>query len=1239
MVAQTRHSGQHASPSKAKLAFHEKLLAKGVSTDALLKKLKTVHAQLAELDQDYVDTTSLSAVRKELVNTSLLLHKDRGVKAYVACCLADILRLYAPDAPYTQAELRDIFQFFFRQLSTGLKGTDSSYYDQYFHLLESLSTVKSVVLVCDLPNAEELMAEVFRDFFTMVKRDLAKKIEIFMVDILVALIEESQSVPSEVLETIMAQFMDKNARIEQPSYRLAVSVCTATADKLQRHVCQYFTDIIVSSPSTSSPRTSPAPQSNFDDIRTAHELVKRLHRSCPNLLHSVIPQLEEELRVEDVTLRGIATQVLGEMYADKGGADLVKRYPSTWTLWLARKNDKAVQVRLKFIDAAKSILGSTPEVRPLVEESLKAKIMDPDEKVRAATCRIYAQMDYESVLHHVSEDLLKTVAGHAVRVEALNAIGKLYGLAYPEIENGDPAALKHFSWIPEEILSIAGASMEIRSVVEQVVADHIFPLPSPSATTSAATGKSTASEVDEVAWTERLLNTMRFLSDKSVNALLSLTGLKTLRPSIFDHYADACVKYNGGIIDENEELVTRRLKVVVQHIAGTFPEQHKASEDLLAFAKANEGRLYKLLKTCMDPQTDIKSLVKATNEFQKRLDQVSSSINPTMNILLRRASYRIVNQSSVPTLIKRMQKGSTTSVAGEIATYAQRLLAFTSKHSPAVFKPHIGELTKAIADEKHVKLVEVCLQALAGVVRWDEKLAPSDKRTNERIARLALQSDVRQAKFAARFLGFSKNKEAACTEIVNSIVESLPNVSEDELVARIAVLAQFAKFAPDAFEHKSDTIMDILVKKVLMTPSPVDDDQMDDDEEWFEDDEVPAALSAKLLAIKVCRNRCLAHASSEKALEIAAPVLKMLATLLDYSGSMSSDIIENPKFMSRMRLQAAVSLLHLSTIEVYANALSPRLLRLAVVIQDSCYNVRIEFLTKLILLLQPRKLPTRYNVIPFLTVHDPEADVKNMASSYIQNAIRKMNPLQRVEHFEIIFIRLLHLLAHHPDFNTTHEDLVDIAKYVQFYVDLIVNQETVSLIYHLASKGKTVRDPDSHGDSENFYVMCELAQDLIKNRAQLHSWSIPSYPGKVKMPSDIFRPHPSAEVAKKVMSTIYLPEETRKWLSELTKPATKPTAIKEKKERKPPVKRKAPSKPNGQSKRARTNGKKWRSDDDDDDDDDDDEPSVTEDSDGETDTKELPEERPRGTRTSARTAAKGRITRASKKDGSPSSDR
>jgi sister-chromatid-cohesion protein PDS5 len=134
-------------------------------------------------------------------------------------------------------------------------------------------------------------------------------------------------------------------------------VCNQTVDKLQRHVCQHFTDIIVSN----------SADEDFSEIRTAHELIKRIHRSCPGLLSSVIPQLEEELRVEDTTLRSIATQVLGEMFGDKGGADLVKKHPATWKVWVLRKNDKSAAIRLKFVEAARGLIAHLPEQRNIVE--------------------------------------------------------------------------------------------------------------------------------------------------------------------------------------------------------------------------------------------------------------------------------------------------------------------------------------------------------------------------------------------------------------------------------------------------------------------------------------------------------------------------------------------------------------------------------------------------------------------------------------------------------------------------------------------------------------------------------------------------------------------------------------------------------------------------------------------------------------------------------------------------------
>ena len=108
-------------------------------------------------------------------------------------------------------------------------------------------------------------------------------------------------------------------------------------------------------------------------------------------------------------------------------------------------------------------------------------------------------------------------------------------------ENNDPAAIAQFSWIPQEILHMVGATAEVklalisarcidskltsncccRAIAEQVLAEFILPLPASPAPASKNT------DIDEGPWTDRLLLTMKFLDETAVNTLLSFSGLKT----------------------------------------------------------------------------------------------------------------------------------------------------------------------------------------------------------------------------------------------------------------------------------------------------------------------------------------------------------------------------------------------------------------------------------------------------------------------------------------------------------------------------------------------------------------------------------------------------------------------------------------------------------------------------------------------------------------------------------------
>jgi sister-chromatid-cohesion protein PDS5 len=84
-----------------------------------------------------------------------------------------------------------------------------------------------------------------------------------------------------------------------------------------------------------------------------------MHRYCPKLLLSVIPQLQEEMSVDNIQIRLLATQTLSEMFAHKQyGSELMRDYRTTWVQWIARKNDKTPAVRLAFVEGAKKLIGN-----------------------------------------------------------------------------------------------------------------------------------------------------------------------------------------------------------------------------------------------------------------------------------------------------------------------------------------------------------------------------------------------------------------------------------------------------------------------------------------------------------------------------------------------------------------------------------------------------------------------------------------------------------------------------------------------------------------------------------------------------------------------------------------------------------------------------------------------------------------------------------------------------------------
>uniref|UniRef100_A0A093V0C5 Sister chromatid cohesion protein pds5 n=1 Tax=Talaromyces marneffei PM1 TaxID=1077442 RepID=A0A093V0C5_TALMA len=377
MPARTRHAvtstAEVVEPEEEqnglhKLRFNEPLSWRvgksAIPVADLLSRLQVLAHELSTTEQDDIDKASLKKVSQELANGHLLAHRDKGVRAWVTSCIVDILRLCAPDAPFTGNQLKDIFTCIVTSIIPALADPSNAYNTQHIYVLNSLAEVKSIVLLTDLDSPDALIFPLFNSCFDIVEgssksstgEQVAKNVEYDMTRLLVTVIDESPTLAPEVVDILITQFLRVEPRVFEPSgkkakkveidpnqdtlllkdypaaYDMAKAICHACPEKMTSYISQYFNNVIIdaSAPSetingskNSSNRRHSLDESDdeTEDIKElgkAHRLIRELWRACPDVLQNVIPQLEAELSAESVSLRLLATETIGDLAAGIG---------------------------------------------------------------------------------------------------------------------------------------------------------------------------------------------------------------------------------------------------------------------------------------------------------------------------------------------------------------------------------------------------------------------------------------------------------------------------------------------------------------------------------------------------------------------------------------------------------------------------------------------------------------------------------------------------------------------------------------------------------------------------------------------------------------------------------------------------------------------------------------------------------------------------------------------------------
>ncbi|SPO02847.1 related to SPO76 protein [Cephalotrichum gorgonifer] len=1224
----------------SRLKFDEPLTwrpGKPIPVSQLLPRLQRLFEELSDIDQDRADKDSLMEVAHALAQRNLIQHKEPPIKAYVAACIVEILRVCAPDAPFTEDQLKAIFTFIITYILPALKDPSHPYNGQHKHVLTSLAEVKSILLLNDLDGADNLLLHLFSTCFDCVSASTIldsdgnppTDVEAHMTNILVFLIDESPGLPAKVVEAVIAQFLrpahfktsqsrseksEANGgqstllpKKEPPAYVMAKMICTENPERMARYVSQYFSDVIMDASSFATKsngnkhgdddegETSAAGPTEADlkNLSQAHLLIRELWRAAPAVLQNVIPQVEAELSADDVHLRQIATETFGDMISGIGAAgpppppnydscqypplrladesstavydsvlttpmcsqSFAETYHAAHNSFLGRRKDKVPQIRAAWTTAAGYVLATSAggiglkrEEQSQLVNALGEKLNDSDEKVRLAAVKAIELFSFRDVVTKLGSkggvqkdgSVLASLADRcrdkrpAVRVEAMVVLAKLWAVAAGEIAAGQESVVACLSGIPTRILNVFYANdSDLNVLLDRVLYECLVPLGFPpkkpkggkgAAGSSQSQTASGAFDPDRIR-AERMLQLVKSLEPSAKKAFLAIQGRQPQFAKIVSLFIQGCEAFNGGTIDDNEKATTANLNTAINYIGGFFPDPPKVKADLQRFAKLNDRRNYQLVKFAIGSESDFKTVHGAIKELIKRVQGGNAPhLLDTLLPILYRSSCLMLNRSHLPAIMdcSKSDKDGLGAVAHEV-------LGEISHGNPDIFKTHVGDLCKSLVEqapserrENDASAVDV-LKACASYSRKYPKEIPQEKSFSQTLMNYAMYGKpAKAAKYAVDILLARKDDKAMvnATSLLQRVMKD-KRYEAPRLLNRLSIISQLELLAPKVALDYDKDILDLAVQKILLN---VRTDAKDSDPVWVNDEDMDEEIQAKCLCLKILVNRLRSIEDPEEAKKESAAVFKLLRSLIAKDGEICK-VKDTPKYhRTRLLLHAAQLTLKLCTIKHLDEMLQPKDFNtLAFVAQRGEPAVRHGFIEKVQKYLVQGKLRLRFNTIIFLTAFEPSVTVKQRLETWIRSRAQYYRGKNQ-QALEAVMGRLLSLLAHHPDYSTDVDNLVDHARYLVYYVSNVATEDNLGLIMRYAERAKQTRDGIDPAKSENVYVLCDLAQAVLRKWQEKKNWTFRAWAEGVGLPTGLYSALPSHAAAQEIAEKQYLPD-------------------------------------------------------------------------------------------------------------------
>ncbi|XP_061344321.1 sister chromatid cohesion protein PDS5 homolog A [Gastrolobium bilobum] len=842
------------------------------SNDALIKLLEEAAVCLTDMDQSPSDSTleSMKPFFNSIVKPELLKHQDSDVNVLVATCLCEITRITAPEAPYSDDVLKDIFQLIVGTFS-GLSDTSGPSFGRRVAILETLAKYRSCVVMLDL-ECDDLVNEMFSTFFAVARDDHPESVLSSMKTIMVVLLEESEDVREDLLSILLSSLGCEKRDVTGAARKLSMNVIQQCVGKLEPTIKQFLLSLISGD---SKPVNSKVQY---------HGVIYDLYCCAPQILTGVLPYVTGELLTDQLETRLKAVNLVGDIIA-LPGTSIAEEFQPIFSEFLNRLTDIDFGVRMSVLEHVKSSLLSNPfrAEAPQIFSALCDQLLDFDENVRKQVVAVICDVACHAV-NAVPLESLKLVAERLrdkslpVKKYTMERLAEIYRVFCEN--SSDTVNSSEFDWIPGKILKCFYDKDFSSDIIESILCGSLFP---------------SEFSINDIVkhWVEIF---SRF--DKvEVKALEKILEQKQRLQEEMQKY----LALRQTTQDKDIPEVQKKIVFCFRVMSRSFADPTKAEENFQILDQLKDANIWKILMNLVDPNTSFHQTHVYRDDLLKILGE-KHRLYEFMNTFYVKCSYLLFNKEHVKAILSEIITLKSAENDQRIQS-CMNILVIIARFSPYLLSGSEEELVNLLKDNNDM-IKEGVLNVLAkagGTIR--EQLAVTSSSVDLMLERVCLEGSRRQAKYAVHALAAITKDDGL--KSLSVLYKRLVDMLEEKthLPAVLQSLGCIAQTAMPVFETRESEIEEFIINKILKSDSKEDHKRAS-----WEDKSDLCVL--KIYGIKTIVKSYLPVKDAHVRSGIDG-LLDILRNMLSY-GEISKDLQSSSVDKAHLRLASAKAVLRLS---------------------------------------------------------------------------------------------------------------------------------------------------------------------------------------------------------------------------------------------------------------------------------------------------------------------------------------